>query len=131
MSLYAKYSDLGDKTPKMDQNMMDALVQSITTREQKQSLIGGNRVCVIDVHADWCGPCKQIAPMYVELAKKYSRPGVCVLAKENIELELSQNIRGVPTFLFFKDGQYVDVVTGADMTGDEGVEKKLLALLTN
>ena len=131
MSLYAKYSDLGDKTPKVDQAQLDAVCPTLRSAEEKNKIISTNRVVVIDIYADWCGPCKAIAPQFAEMARKYSRPGVCALVKENVDQKLSQNIRGVPTFLFFKEGQYVDSITGADLTGDEGVEKKLISLLSN
>ena len=131
MSLYAKYKDLGDKEPKMDPKVMDSLCPKLTSMDHKKHVIGNNRVCVIDVYGDWCGPCKAIAPAYAALAQKYGKPGQCALVKEDIDMKLSSNIRGVPTFLFFKEGQYVDSVTGADLTGPEGVEAKLQRLLSN
>ena len=130
MSQYAKYKNLGDKGPQMDPSLMESVCPSLTSMEHKQNVIRNNRVVVIDVYGDWCGPCKAIAPAYAELAKKYSRPGECILVKENLDLKLSQNIRGVPMFLFFKKGQFVDSVTGADLTGEEGVERKLQQLLS-
>jgi thioredoxin 1 len=129
MSSYSTYKNLGDKNTKTTTNNLECL--SISNMEHKMKLIKNNTVCVIDVYGDWCGPCKTIAPQYAEMARKYNRDGVCVLVKENADLKLSTNVRGVPTFQFFKNGQYVDSVTGADLNGPEGVEKKLLALLSS
>jgi thiol-disulfide isomerase/thioredoxin len=126
---YAKYKDLGDNNPKMNKQTMESLCPSITTLEQKQQFISNNKICVIDIYGDWCGPCKEIAPAYAELSKKYGRSGICLLCKEDIDLNLTQNIKGVPMFLFYKNGQFVDSVTGADLTGNDGVESKLVALL--
>lgn len=125
---YARYSDLGDNGPKTDQAMIDAVCPKIQNAQHKQQLVQTNRVVCIDVYGDWCGPCKAIAPQFVEMAQKYNRPSKCALVKEDVDMHLSQNIRGVPCFLFFKDGQYVDSVTGADM---QAVEGKLLQLLAD
>ncbi len=125
---YKKYSDLGDKTPKVDQTMMDAVCTKILNMQHKQQLVQSNRVVCIDVSGSWCQPCKQIKPLYQEMSKKYSRPGKCALVWEDVDDKLSQNIRGVPCFLFFKDSQYVYSVTGADL---QAVEGKLLQLLAD
>jgi thioredoxin 1 len=115
MSNYMKWSDLGDKTPKTMTSQTSQTCPNIKNREDKQKLIDNNRVVVIDVHGEWCGPCKDIAPYFEELAKEQWNPGKCVLAKEDVDLELSQNIAGVPCFIFYKNGKYVDSVTGGDM----------------
>lgn len=122
---YAKWNDLEPKSP---QQNMEQTCLKIQNMQHKQTLINSNRVVVIDVYGDWCGPCKAISPQYGEMAKKYNRPGKCLLVKEDVDMELSQNIRGVPCFLFFKDGKYMESVTGADL---QQVENKLLPLLSD
>lgn len=126
-SLYAKYKDLGDKEPKFNQTGA-SLCQECSTIEQKMDIIKNNKVVCIDIHADWCGPCKQIEPQFNELAQKYA--GKCAFVKENVDLKLSKNIRGVPTFVFFKNGYYIDSITGADLYGEEGVESKIKELIS-
>ena len=96
MSSYKKLSTFGEK-----KSEVDSLLPNILRIEDKTALIQNYKVVVIDVHADWCGPCKIVSPLFSELFKKYNIPGVCILAKENVDLKLSPSIQVVPTFQFF------------------------------
>lgn len=71
---------------------------------------------LVDFWADWCGPCKMIAPYLDELADEMK--GKAVIAKVNVD-ENSQyaseyGVRSIPTLLLFKDGEQVDMLVGAD-----------------
>lgn len=70
---------------------------------------------MIDCWAEWCGPCRMVAPVVEELAKKYH--GKVVFGKlntdENNRLAMRFGIMAIPTFLFFKDGTKVDTMVGA------------------
>lgn len=68
----------------------------------------GDKPCIIDFYADWCGPCKKVAPILRELASQYK--GKIVVYKINVdqeqELAAVFGIRSIPTFLFVpKEGQ--------------------------
>ncbi|HXA10024.1 MAG TPA: thioredoxin [Chthoniobacterales bacterium] len=69
---------------------------------------------LVDFWAEWCGPCKMIAPILDEIAKE--KAGTVKIAKVNVDhnqsLSFRYNIRAIPTLLFFKDGQVRDQVTG-------------------
>jgi thioredoxin 1 len=69
---------------------------------------------VVDFWAEWCGPCKMIAPLLDEIAKE--KAGTVKIGKVDIDqnqsLSLKYNVRAIPTLLFFKNGQVVDQVTG-------------------
>lgn len=72
---------------------------------------------VIDYSAEWCGPCKKIAPIFEGLAKKYNKARfvhVDVDAEELGDHPDMLKIKGVPTFAFFVDGEEVDRFSGAD-----------------
>jgi len=100
MAQYAKYNSLGKKE---DEKYPPVI--AIQNSEHKQQLINESNVLVVDCYADWCSPCKAIAPRYAELAQKYKRQGV-TLVKEDHELGLSSDITGLPTFKFYYKIKY-------------------------
>jgi thioredoxin 1 len=83
---------------------------------------------VVDFWAEWCGPCKMIAPVLDEIAKE--KAGVVKVAKVNVDnnqsLSFKYNIRAIPSLLFFKNGQVRDQVTG--MTSKKDLLGRLEAL---
>ena len=99
------------------------------TSENMTSLKNGNLPLVVDFWATWCGPCRMVSPIISELAEKYD--GKIVVGKcdveENDELAAEFNIRNVPTFLFFKNGQLVDKLVGA--VSRDKFEEKFESLL--
>jgi thioredoxin 1 len=86
-------------------------------------------VTVVDFWAPWCGPCRMVAPIIEELSSEYDgRANICkVNTDENQDIAIRFGIRSIPTIMFFKDGQQVDMVIGA-VPKDVFVEK-LNALL--
>lgn len=123
---YRKYGDLGEqKKTSQSQHYEVTEIQSI---EHKQDLIRKAPVLCIDVYANWCNPCKQIAPNYAILAQKYSKEGKCMLVKENLQLGISKDfgITAVPTFLIFHYGAFVEQVTGGDLSELEKTLNKVL-----
>ena len=82
---------------------------------------------LVDFWAEWCGPCKMIAPVLDELADE--KHGQLKIAKvnvdENQELASRFGIRAIPTLLLFKGGQVKETVVG--MTGKKDLEKKISA----
>jgi len=75
---------------------------------------------VVDFWAEWCGPCKMIAPVLDEIARE--KAGSVKVAKVNVDenqsLSLKYNIRAIPALLFFKSGQLRDQVTGVTSKKD-------------
>ena len=72
------------------------------------------KAVIVDFWAEWCGPCKMIAPLLDEIARE--KAGSLKVAKVNVDenqsLSLKYNIRAIPALLFFKNGQLRDQVTG-------------------
>ena len=72
-------------------------------------------VVMVDLWAEWCGPCRMVAPIVEALATEYE--GRLKVAKLDVDAnpETAQrfNVRSIPTMLFFKDGKVVDSVVGA------------------
>ncbi len=83
---------------------------------------------LVDFWAEWCGPCKMIAPILDEIAKE--KAGSVKVAKVNVDnnqsLSARYNVRAIPTLLFFKDGQLRDQITG--MTSKKDLLNRLEAL---
>merc|ERR1711893_319399 len=75
----------------------------------------GSKLVVIDFFAEWCGPCKMIAPKIEELAsEKAAVVFVKVDVDENEEAALQYNISAMPTFILMKNKQKVDEMMGAN-----------------
>mgnify|MGYP002620771123 CR=1 FL=1 len=85
------------------------------TSENFESLKNGKEPLVVDFWATWCGPCRMVGPVISKLAEKYD--GKIVVGKcdveENEDLASEFGIRNIPTILFFKGGEVVDKVVGA------------------
>jgi thioredoxin 1 len=110
-------------------NKTQSYVYTITDLDYKLEIIKRSHILVIDIWAEWCNPCKMIAPAYEKLAKKYMDQGV-IFAKEDFGLQLQQPegvvISGVPTFLYFQNGVHVETTVGSDMSAVENTINDLL-----
>jgi thioredoxin 1 len=72
---------------------------------------------IIDFYADWCGPCKKLAPYFIEFAK--ANPSITFLKvdTENCEdsLPSEYNVSALPTLVFIKDGEPVTIIKGFNL----------------
>jgi len=70
---------------------------------------------LVDFWAEWCGPCKMIAPIVDELSEEYD--GIVDFAKVDVDscpsTAMAYGVRSIPTLLIFKDGKPVDQIVGA------------------
>ena len=77
---------------------------------------GSSGLAMGEFCAEWCGPCRLIAPLVEELAQEYAEQGVTVGKLDvdaNPHVAARFGVRSIPSVLFFKDGQHVDTVVGA------------------
>lgn len=90
-------------------------VVEITTSTWDKEVLESKGIVMVDFWAVWCGPCRMIAPTVEELAKEYA--GKIKVGKlntdENSDIASRYKIMGIPTIMFFKDGQKVDQIVGA------------------
>ncbi|MBN1492617.1 MAG: thioredoxin [Candidatus Omnitrophica bacterium] len=70
---------------------------------------------LVDFFADWCGPCKMVAPIIEQLAEEFT--GKIKIAKLNVDqgqdIAAKYNVMSIPTMIFFKGGKNVDQIVGA------------------
>ncbi len=87
---------------------------SLTQQNFSAEVLESSKPVLVDFWAEWCGPCKMIAPILDELAEEYD--GRVVIGKVNIddqqELAAQYGIRAIPTMLLFSHGQVTDQIVG-------------------
>lgn len=86
----------------------------ITDNNFTDTVVSSNQLVVVDFWAEWCGPCRAIAPAVEELANEYQ--GRAVVGKVNVdecpEVSMKYGIRSIPTILFLRNGEVVDKQVG-------------------
>lgn len=100
---------------------------NISNAESFDTVISQSKKPVlVDFWAQWCGPCKAIAPILVDLSRELadSVQITKVDVDTNAELASRYNIRAIPTLLLFKDGAIVETIVG--LTSKEALKGKIL-----
>lgn len=106
-----------------------AEVGEVTDSSFEQEILQSDQPAVVDFWAEWCGPCRAIAPIMKELAAQYGDQVKIVKMDidANVNTPGKYGVRAVPTVLAFKGGQVVEQLVGARPKGDfEAMVKKLV-----
>lgn len=86
----------------------------------KTDVLESDKLTMVDFWAEWCGPCRAIAPVIEELEKEFN--GVIKVGKLNVDhnsqVSSEYGISSIPAILFFKGGQLVDKMVGAQPKGN-------------
>ena len=95
--------------------MASELIKHLSDASFEADVLKAGTPVLVDYWAEWCGPCKMIAPILDEVAGTYQ--GKLQVAKmnvdENREIPAKFGIRGIPTLMLFKDGQLAATKVGA------------------
>ncbi len=99
------------------------------TNANYEEVVASGKPVVIDFWAEWCGPCRMVAPLIDELATQYD--GQVMIGKcdvdSNDDVAAMYKVRNIPTVIFIKDGKVVDKQVGA--TTKQALEEKIKGIL--
>ncbi|KAF0383902.1 DUF1000-domain-containing protein [Gigaspora margarita] len=90
-------------------------IKTIQNLAEYQELISSKKLTVVDFHAAWCQPCHMIAPIFNELSSKYRHANFAKVDVDQLkEVAEAAQVRSMPTFKFFKNGQQCAQLVGAN-----------------
>ena len=100
-------------------------VQTFTDGNFESDVLGSSRPVLVDFWAEWCGPCRRLAPTVDALATEFD--GRLTVGKLNIDdnpsTPIRYSVRGIPTLLLFKGGELVESVVG--LAGKEDLKRMI------
>ncbi|MDE0441826.1 MAG: thioredoxin TrxA [Gammaproteobacteria bacterium] len=101
---------------------MSENIQHVTDADWHDKVLGADKPVLVDYWAEWCGPCKMIAPILEEIADEYAdRVQVCKLDIDaNQQTPPKYGIRGIPTLMLFRNGEVEPTMGGALPTSHRG-----------
>jgi len=98
-------------------------VKEVTDDSFEQEVLKSDKPVLVDFWAEWCGPCRMLAPTVDAIAEQYSDSAVVVKLNvdDNPSTAAAYGIRGIPTLILFSDGREVERVIGA--TSKESISR--------
>jgi len=91
------------------------MLETLTDANFEEKIIQSEKLAVVDLSAEWCGPCRIVSPIIHELAAEYH--GRIVVGELNVDenpsVTAKYKVRNIPTVLFIKKGEVVDKQVGA------------------
>lgn len=105
------------------------MVIKVTEETFENEVLKSELPVLVDCYADWCGPCKMMAPVLEKMAEKFEgRLKVCkVNVDDDSSIAMQYNVMSIPNFIFFKNGQVVKNVVGGMSPKD--FEQNIAAVL--
>jgi thioredoxin 1 len=100
---------------KSNHQNLNKMALEFTDANFQQLAIETDKPVIVDLWAEWCGPCRMVGPIIEEIAREYE--GKAVVGKldvdSNPEVSMKYSVRNIPTILFLKNGELVDKQVGA------------------
>ncbi len=92
------------------------MAMKFTDANFEQEVLKADKLTIVDLYADWCGPCKMLGPVVEELASEYD--GKVKIGKLNVDespaVAQKYGVMSIPTVLFFKNGEVVHKIIGVE-----------------
>jgi thioredoxin 1 len=106
--------------PPSKEKKKNIMAKEFTDGNFQNEVLSADKLTVVDFWAEWCGPCRAIGPVIESLAKEYD--GKINVGKVNVDVNpavsMNYGITSIPAILFFKNGQVVDKLVGAQPKGN-------------
>lgn len=106
------------------------MAYEFTDSNFQQEVLQSDKVTLIDLWAEWCGPCKMMNPIVEDLSAEYKDRVVVgkLNVDDNPEVPTNYNVRGIPTFLLFKNGELKEKIVG--MQSKQYLQNKIESYLS-
>jgi len=106
------------------------MAHEFTDANFQQEVLQSDKVTLIDLWAEWCGPCRAMTPIVEDLATQYKDRVVVgkLNVDDNPEVPTNYNVRGIPTFLLFKNGELKEKIVG--MQSKQYLQNKIESYLS-
>ena len=104
------------------------MVHEVTSKESFRKAIQQQSLVVVDFYATWCGPCKAIAPQLEKLAAENPNVSFVKVDVDQVQdVAAESGVNAMPTFFFYKNGEKIDEVIGANLIAIKDRIKKHVA----
>jgi len=104
---------------------MSEFVSEVSDSSFEKDVLGSSKPVLVDFWAEWCAPCRMLAPTVAAVAEQYGETGAGVKLNgdDNPSTAQRYGIKGIPTLILFRDGKEVERVVGA--TSKESISKMI------
>lgn len=105
------------------------MVQHINLSDFEKEVVGSKIPVIIDFYADWCMPCKMMAPVFEKLSQEYKGKlkFVKVNVDENQDLSSNFEVQGIPALIITKKGKEIDRIVG--FAPEQAIKEKIDSLI--
>jgi thioredoxin 1 len=92
------------------------IINTVKLNDNNYDEVVSSGLTLVDVFADWCGPCQKLGPHFLELSKKYPNISFLKVNTDNAEgLATHYEVSALPTILFIKDGDVISIIKGFNL----------------